>query len=111
MPLATPDTPLVLDNDLFSHWRNRHKYIERALGAYFAYHQQYPALPSMTVFESLSGFLRDDAGEIEATVGDKFERAQHLIDELVVLPFDRRAAEIAAAVFRRLPDSERRGLT
>ncbi|HWX43594.1 MAG TPA: type II toxin-antitoxin system VapC family toxin [Blastocatellia bacterium] len=110
MPEATDKTPLVIDNDVFSHWRNSHEYVKQALKDYFTYHKQYPALTVITAFEALRGFERDAGGEITTAQVDNFNRLQRLIGSLIVLPFDLRAAGIAAQVFRSLTAKQQKGL-
>jgi predicted nucleic acid-binding protein len=107
MPPATISTPLLVDNDVFTHWRNERDYVKQAITEYYNYHQRFPALASVTAFEALSGFRRDTGGNIESGLGEKFARAQSLIRGLEVLPLDLAAAEIAASVFRRLPSNRR----
>jgi predicted nucleic acid-binding protein len=110
MPQATDKTPLVIDNDVFTHWGNSHQYVKKALAGYYAYHKQFPALTSITMFESLRGFQRDANGQIEAHLSNNFNRLQELVSGLNVLPFDLRAAEIAAQIFPRLPANQQKGL-
>ena len=102
MPPATLDTPLLFDNDVFTHWRNGHDYVKRHVAAYFSYHKQYPALPSITAFEALKGFKRDSAGLLEPAQQDNFDRLQNLIQTLDEVTFDTRAAQIAAEIFLSL---------
>jgi tRNA(fMet)-specific endonuclease VapC len=110
MPPATPDSPLLIDNDVFTHWRNGQFYLQRYLKSYFSYHKQYPALPSITAFEALRGFRRDNYGEVESGLRDSFARLEELIAGLVVIPFDLRAAQIAAEIFPRLAKNQRAAL-
>lgn len=57
MPVGYPlaETSLVLDNDLFTHWRNKHPYVLREIAEYTSRLKQSPALTSVTLFETLWG--------------------------------------------------------
>jgi predicted nucleic acid-binding protein len=110
MAQATDETLLVVDNDILTHWRNDHEYVARQLDDYFGRHRQYPALTSVTAFEALRGFGRDADGEIESAQIDNFNRLQYLVNNLIVLPFDRAAARIAAQIFPRLTKKQQRDL-
>jgi predicted nucleic acid-binding protein len=110
MPPATDKTPLVIDNDVFTHWRNSHQYVKKALAGYYAYHKQLPALTSITAFESLMGFRRDEKGDVEVGLSERFDRLQQLIGSMVVLPFGLRAAEIAGHIFSRLTRKQQKDL-
>lgn len=102
---ASRETSLVLDTDMFTHWRAHHPYALKTISDYQRRHKVYPALSSTTIFESLSGI------EAEAAKGKDVEqfqlKAQQLIRNCIVLPFDQRAAAIAAYVFPRLSQSDR----
>lgn len=52
-PLA--DTSLVLDNDLFTHWRKKHAYVLHEIAEYANRVKEVPALTSVTLFEALWG--------------------------------------------------------
>jgi len=45
------DTSLVLDNDLFTHWRNKQPYVIREIAEYANRLKDIPALTSVTLFE------------------------------------------------------------
>src|SRR5262249_23135520 len=107
---ATLDTPLLIDNDVFTHWRNGHNYVDQHLKSYFSYHKQLPAIPSIAAFESLRGFKRDYAGALEPGQKNNFGRLERLLQSLDVVPFDLRAAQIAAEIFPRLAKKEKRRL-
>lgn len=101
---AFPETSLVLDNDIFTHWRNSHQYVLDEIANYIARLKKPPALASFTLFEALYG--------IENSLVDKSiseGQAEHYrgrIKELgrlsIVLDFNQNAAEISAHLFPRL---------
>jgi predicted nucleic acid-binding protein len=99
-----PGTSLALDNNTFTHWRNRHQYVEDAITTYQKEFKVLPALTSITVFEALHG-IEDDIVKKGGLV-DPWKRAKDRIDELVinctVLPLNEAAAAIAAHIFPRL---------
>ena len=105
---APADISLALDNDVFTHWRSKQPYALRAIANYQTLHKVVPALTSMTVFEALTGI------ESEAAKNKSVERyrlrAELLIRNCTVLPFDQNAAAIAAQVFPRLSRSDRNKL-
>src|SRR5437764_14732629 len=58
--LALPETSLALDNDVFTHWRNGQAYVLREIDEHFKRLKSMPALPSMTIFESLYGVENEE---------------------------------------------------
>ena len=105
---ATPEALLVVDNDLFSHWRTSHEYVRLGFDRYLSRHKRLPALASIVVFETLSGFPRDLSGSVESRLAEKSGRLQELVRSTEVLPFDLRAAELAAVIFTRLTRKQQR---
>jgi predicted nucleic acid-binding protein len=105
---ATPETLLVLDNDLFTHWRNSHEYVRLGLDRYLSRHKRLPALASIVVFEALKGFQRDQKGQVDSRLAEKFDRLQELVRSTDVLSFDLRAAELAAVIFPGLTRKQQR---
>jgi len=106
---APPEMSLALDNDVFTHWRNKQPYVRNAIAAYQSMHKILPALTSMTVFEALNG-IEAEAAKLTANSEDinwRRLRAAQLIQNCTVLPFDQNAAAIAAYIFPRLSQSER----
>jgi predicted nucleic acid-binding protein len=95
------DTSLVLDNDLFTHWRNKHPYVLREIAEYTGRLKQIPALTSVTLFESLWG-VENAAVKKEVTDEESMRyrgRIEQLSENCEVLPFDGTAAAIAAYSF------------
>lgn len=99
-----PGTSLALDNNIFTHWRNRHQYVLDAVTQYQSEFKVPPALTSITVFEALHGIEQDIVRK--GGLADPWQEAKSRIDELVrnciVLPLNETAAAIAAYVFPRL---------
>jgi predicted nucleic acid-binding protein len=104
-----PETPLVLDSDTLTHWRNQHPYVVREVGDYIKRHKQPPALTSMNTFEALAGVENAvAAGKISAEQAQRyFERIEKLKEVCIVLPFDQNASAIAAHIYARLSRSQR----
>ncbi|MFN2455276.1 MAG: type II toxin-antitoxin system VapC family toxin [Pyrinomonadaceae bacterium] len=97
---AFPETSLVLDNDVLTHWRNQQPYAVAAISAYQTRLKRPPALTSMTYFEVIFGI--DNGVARHGLSAERAERYRNNMDALSrgcgVLPFDRTAAEIAAYV-------------
>src|SRR5215216_3785896 len=112
MPIseAAPEISLALDNDIFTHWRSQQPYALRAIADYQANHKIIPALTSITVFETLSG-IEAEACKSGSRANEKIKqagiRAEQLIRNCIVLPFDQNAAVIAAYIFPRLSQGNR----
>jgi predicted nucleic acid-binding protein len=104
------ETSLVIDNDLFTHWRNRQAYVLRQIVSYMERLKQPPALTSITVFEARWGLEAELAkATITADQGAQYGgRIDELIGSCTPLSFDNKAASIAAYVFSRLSRDERR---
>lgn len=114
MPVGYPlaDTSLVLDNDLFTHWRNKHPYVLREIAEYTSRLKQSPTLTSVTLFETLWG-VENAAVKKEVTDEESMRyrgRIEQLSANCVVLPFDGTAAAIAAYSFARLSRSDQKKL-
>jgi predicted nucleic acid-binding protein len=107
--LALPDTLLALDSDILTEWRNRNPSVQQEITVYLSRHKRPLALTAMTVFEAFHGFEKVSAksgGLDERTKQDRF-KAEQLIQQCEILPFDKNAATIAAYIFPRLSQSER----
>jgi predicted nucleic acid-binding protein len=107
--LALPETALVLDSDVFTHWRNRQPYVHHEIAEYIKRHKQPPALTSMTVFEARQGVERAvKSGKTPAEKAQGYlARIEQLSGSSVVLPFDQNAAIIAAHIYARLKERNR----
>jgi predicted nucleic acid-binding protein len=106
MPIgpALPDTPLVLDNDVFTHWRGGQSYVLREIAEHFKRIQSPPALTSMTVFEALYGVeVEERKNRITASQAQRYkDRIKQLSESCDVLPWEQRAAAITAHIYPRL---------
>lgn len=100
-----PETSLVLDTNIVTAWRYRKSGIVTAITDYQSRLKLLPALTSITVHETLYGF--ENKAAKSGMLDDRTRRDRFAIEELinscVVLPFDQRAAEIAAYIIPRLP--------
>jgi len=101
---ASLEVSLALDNDVFSHWRFWQPYALNAIADYQSLHKVLPALTSTTVFETLSG-IEKEAAKLK-TNNEYRIRAEQLIQNCIVLPFDQNAAAIAAYIFPRIPKNK-----
>jgi predicted nucleic acid-binding protein len=111
MPLVPPlaETTLVVDTDVFTHWRNRHPYVLERVAGYFKRLKEFPALTSMTVFEAISGIERELVrGKIAHEQANQYHaRIEQLGASMTQLAFDKTSATIAAYIYQRLAQSER----
>jgi predicted nucleic acid-binding protein len=102
--LALPETLLVLDNDIFTHWRNGHEYALREIAGYITRLKRPPALSAFTIFEALYGvedsLVKNKISEERAQ--EYRNRVKELSRESIVLDFNQNAAEIAAYVLPRI---------
>ena len=108
---ALLETPLLLETCILTDWRHSKPAIRRQIEGYIYAHDGIaPALASTTVFEVLHGFEKEflKPGRPSEQDNAGLRRTKDLIEQSsVVLPFDERAAGIAAYVFPRLTNSER----
>lgn len=104
---AFAETSLVLDTDVFTHWRNQQRYVKEAIAAYQTRLKRPPALTSMTVFEALRGIELAVAkrGGSEKDAEGYRSRVEQLSQACGVLPFDQTAARIAAYLCAQLGDN------
>lgn len=91
---------LVLDNDVFTHWRNGQLYVKREIDGYVDRFQKPPALTSAAVFEALYGIEHELSKDkiTEEQAANYHNRINQLIQPCEVLSFDSAAAEIAAYI-------------
>jgi predicted nucleic acid-binding protein len=105
---ALPETYLILDNDVFSHWRNAHDYVKTEVGDYIRRLKRPPALASITIFEALYGIensrVKNKLSNQQAL--QYRNRIVELSEACIVLPFDQASASIAAHIFPRLSKSD-----
>jgi predicted nucleic acid-binding protein len=106
------DTQIVLDNDLFTHWRNNRPYVVREISEYFSRLKESPALTSITMFETLWGI---ESAVVRKQISDEESvqyrgRMDQLSQNSTVLSFNGTAAAIAAYCFARLSRSDQNKL-
>lgn len=101
---ALQETPLVLDNDVFTHWRNGQSYVSREIEGHFKRLQFPPALTSMTIFEALYGVEQEERKQRITKIQSQeyTDRIKKLSDACRVLPWEQKAAAITAHIYARL---------
>ena len=104
-----PEFPLALDNDIFTHLRNRQKYVLDKAKQHLFHTKRFPVLPSTTIFEANYGIQK---GLVKRNFTEEqlnFQRNE--IDSLLlsysVIDFNQTASEIAAYIFARLSQSDK----
>ena len=99
------ETSVVLDTNILSAWRYKKSGVVAAIDDYQLRLKLPPALTAITVYEALYGFENKatKAGKLDDRTKQDRPAIEQLINSCVVLPFDRRAAEIAAYIIPRLP--------
>lgn len=106
---VSTEIPLALDNNIFTHLRNRQSYVLKKIVEYNAHKKDLPVIPSTTLFEANFGIQK-------ALVKNEIthEQSTYLhqeIDRLLlnhrIIDFDRKASEIALYIFARLSQSDR----
>jgi len=111
MPIidALPETPLALDNNVFTHLRKKQTYVLDKVKKYHFDMRSLPVIPSLTVFEANFGVQK-----ALATNEISVEQANFHLQEInklstihIVIAFDQRASEIAAYIFARLSKSDK----
>ncbi len=105
---ALPETSLVLDTNVFSHWRNQKPYAKREIDDYIRRLGKPPALPSATIFESLYGVERQlSKGEIKEDDVVKYRSTIEAVSRhCEILPFDSKAAKVAAYICANIGKSK-----
>lgn len=102
--LVLDETPIALDNDVFTSWRKGNRPLSQAISDYIRKHKSPPALPSVTVFEAVYGCRKrcDKQGRLDQITQQDLRRTQELAASCAILDFNYAAAEIAAFVCGRL---------
>ena len=110
---APPETPLVLDTVVFSHLRNGKDYVKKEIVKYFSNTKSFPAISSMTIFEANYG-TDDQLAKNEITPEKAIEFRQTINNALGevsrILPFDQKAAQVAAYIYPHLLAKESKWL-
>lgn len=107
--IALPETALVLDSDVFTHWRNGQPYVLREVADYIRSHKRPPGLTAITLFETMWGIENSSVkGAITKAAEQRYRsKVEELSQSCIILPFDQNAAITAAYIFARLTQSER----
>lgn len=105
---ASPYTSLVLDTNVFTHWKNQKEYALREIKLYFARLKKIPALSSMTIFESLYGVEKQLA---KKEITNEQSVQSRLNIEIVsrncnILSYNENAAAIAAYICANIGKSK-----
>ncbi len=104
-----PNTPLLLDNDIFTLWRNQNQQITKEIRDYFGRLEAYPKLAAITIFEAQWGIEKEIAkqGSLNQDLQQRLDQIEQFAKDCRVLNFDQQVASIAAFVFGRLTNSQR----
>lgn len=97
-------TPLVWDNDVFTLYRNKDKYVTSRVAEYTLEHLEPPALTPIVVFEAHQGIekVRFKNNRLQPTFEEKERQLIQLISELPHLQLDARVAALSAFLYPRL---------
>ncbi len=110
MPIveALPEHLLVLDNDVFSDLRKGLPVTKNKVKEYFNNLKRFPALPSITIFESFKGVEAEfKKGKItEAKAEDYKNKIKSVTSQYQVLSVNDKAAEIAAYIVISMGNSK-----
>ncbi|MDQ3800986.1 MAG: hypothetical protein M3384_16310 [Acidobacteriota bacterium] len=110
---APPETPLVIDTNIFTHLRNGSEYVRNEIAKYFSNTKSFPAISSMTVFEANYGIDNqlaqqkidlERAAEFRQNINNTLSRISK------ILPFDQRASEFASYIYAHLLVNESKWL-
>lgn len=110
---APPETPLVIDTNIFSHLRNGNDYVKNEIAKYFSNTKSFPAISSMTIFEANYG-VDMQVAQKKINLEKAIEFRQNINNALgsisKILPFDQRASEIASYIYAHLLVNESKWL-
>ena len=111
MPIidSPPELPLAIDNDVFTHLRNKRPYVLEQIKKHRSDTMKLPVIPSLTIFEANFGIQKALATNqlTEEHANFQFQIINILSANHTVISFDQRASEIAAYIFARLSQSDR----
>lgn len=105
---APPETPLALDNDIFTHLRNKQLYVLKYIQQNLIDSGKLAVITATTVFEARFGIEKSLANKkISAEIANiQLQQINILASQHNVIDFNQQAAEIAAYVFARLSKSD-----
>lgn len=111
MATAPPsaNTLLLLDNDVFTLWRNQSPNVVNAVRNYTTRLMVPPKLPAVTIFEAQWGIEKEIVrlGGTDQNLTRKLKQIEQFIQTCGTLDFNHKAASIAAYIFARLSKSQR----
>lgn len=111
MPIidSPPELPLALDNNVFTHLRNKKSYVLEQIKKHHSNARKLPVIPSLTLFEANFGVQKALAtNKISVEQADIQIRIINILSaNHTVISFDERASEIAAYIFARLSKSDK----
>lgn len=111
MPIidSTPETPLSLDNNIFTHLRKKQPYVLQHIKSHIFNTGKLPVIPSLTIFEANFGIqnaiFRNLISDEQAN--SHLQIINKLATMHTIISFDQKAAEIAAYIFARLSKSDK----
>ena len=104
-----PELPLALDNNIFTHLRNKQKYVLDNIKNHLFNPKSFPVIPSTVVFEATFGIQKSLVKQNLTEEQASFQQKE--IDKLLlscsVIDFNQKASEIAAYIFARISQSDR----
>jgi len=111
MPIidSPPELPLALDNNIFTHLRNKQPYVLEQVKKHYSNTRKLPVIPSLTIFEANFGIQKAlITNKISSEQADfQLQVINILSANHTVISFDQRASEIAAYIFARLSKSDK----
>ncbi len=111
MPIieSPPDLPLALDNDVFTHLRNKQSYILDCVKRHFLNTRRLPVIPSLIIFEANFGIQKALVTNkiTEEQVNFQIQEINNLTKNHTIIDFNQKAAEIATHIFARLSKSDK----
>ncbi len=111
MPIieSPPELSLALDNDIFTHLRNKQPYILEQVKKHYFNTKKLPVIPSVTIFEANFGIQKAlTTNQItDEQANFQLQTINNLSTNHTVISFNQRAAEIAAYIFARLSKSDK----
>jgi len=111
MPIVNspPELPLALDNNIFTHLRNKQPYVLEQVKKHYSNTRKLPVIPSLTIFEANFGIQKAlIVNKISSEQADfQLQVINILSANHTVISFDQRASEIAAYIFARLSKSDK----
>lgn len=106
---APPETPLALDNDIFTHLRTKQPYVLKHIQQNLIDSGKLAVITATTLFEARFGIEKSLANKkISAELANtQLQQINILVGQHTIINFNQQAAEIAAYVFARLSNSDR----